>query len=121
MQCRNGHISLEEAQSRTIENFLKTPKACNVMTRYLKGSSFDDFSFIGVIENMEADMRRLGELLGMPPKQEVAHNNDISEFKKSLSPLSDSQVELVVEKNRKDIALYNSIIARRGLAHLKVV
>lgn len=103
-RLEQSEADAENAHRRdeTLLEYAGRRDARNRMHKFLKGLPLDDFYFIGFLENYEADLKRLGRLLGWGPF-EVPHVN------RGTTPtpeLDEATLRKLRRWNRRDIKLY---------------
>ena len=82
----------------------------NRMSKFLKGLPLEDFYFIGLLEDYEADVKRLGRLLGWG-KVELPHVNKAESPKPELD---EATLKKLRRWNRRDIKLYEEVRRLKG-------
>ncbi len=86
----------------------------NVMTRFIEGLKIEDFFFVGVFENLNADLNNLASLLNWGTIQ-IPKINENTEFKEKLPPLSEEEIKLIENLNARDMELYSKVLALRNI------
>lgn len=96
---------------------LLTYAACdenkNVMSKFLAGADLADFYFIGLLENYEADLARLAEMLDWPAI--TTNKLNVGNYNKNDKEVDEATRAQLMEWNAADIALYEK--AKKLAAH----
>ena len=112
-RLEQAEADAENAHRRdeTLLQYAGRRDARNRMHKFLNGLPLEDFYFIGLLEDYEADVKRLGRLLGWG-KFELPHVN------KAITPkpeLDEATLKKLRRWNRKDIKLYERVRRLKGL------
>lgn len=87
-----------------LESFLEMDVAQNWMSKFLKGSSIEDYYFIGFLEEMSEDVSVLGKLLSDQPWQAVHVNqNPLRKVRQMVSHEIRQKIE---DANQEDLELF---------------
>ncbi len=84
----------------------------NLMTRYVKGGSFE---YVGIMEEMDQCLRELGELFGFDVPRKYEYYRATPEHKKII--IEASVKREIARINREDVELYNDVIMVREKAN----
>ena len=97
--------------NETLETYASRPETKNKMSRFLSGSTMDDFFFIGLLENFEADFNALAKLLKWP-KLPVFHEKNGTKIEGyETKEVNDSLRQKLTEINHLDWLWYKKAIA----------
>ncbi len=84
----------------------------NRMSKFLKGIDLNDFSFIGIQEYFEEDLKRFASLMNWPEPQNRKENTN-RDYKAKFPPVS-PELRLQIQKwNADDVALYHQALKNR--------
>ena len=97
-------------RDETLLQYAGRRDARNRMHKFLKGLPLEDFYFIGLLEDYEADVKRLGRLLGWG-KVELPHVNKAESPKPELD---EATLKKLRRWNRRDIKLYEEVRRLKG-------
>ncbi len=100
---------------------LRQARYRNVMARYIEGIDWAAMDFVGLFETFEADVTRLATQLGWDDSRfprgfgQKAIINENLAYPAELRHVSTRQMNAIRRANWRDIALYDSVRAARGL------
>ncbi len=94
-----------------IEIYACRPETQNKMSRFLKGSSIDDFFFIGFLESFAEDLASLGKLLNWPELPPFHEKNGAKIKGYEANKVGDASREQISALNKSDWSLYEKSLA----------
>lgn len=98
--------------NETLLEYAQLEASRNRMTKFLDGLDIDDLFFIGQVETFEADIKKLCELLKIKSEElPMANKNKL--FADSEMVVNDHEFSEIANLNAEDMALYNSILAKK--------
>ncbi|MCF6341743.1 MAG: sulfotransferase domain-containing protein [Bacteroidales bacterium] len=103
----NPHVL--NRMTRSLLEFAAQEVEQNRISRFLGDARLEDFFFVGVLEYFDEDLKRLSALLNWGPYSEAKLNKT----KNKPKEIADEIVEKIKEFNRKDMDLYEKILALR--------
>ncbi len=112
----------ERAQIRkelTLDEFITRPNRQNTMSNFLSGINPDDIFFIGITEQFDTDLIRLGKMLNWPkPIPEFARNIGTDSYKNTniltqYGDITDKMRRQIRDLNLDDVELYEKIAGNR--------
>jgi hypothetical protein len=112
-QLRHGDMSLLE--------YANHPRKDNKMVKFLDGMNLEDFYFIGLLEQLEEDIKELSSIMGWKAKVRTFHTNDNTDYKLNndcktqYHEIDDKMRQEIAEINREDVELYNEVRKLRGI------
>jgi hypothetical protein len=101
---RNNFLSLRARDHSSLESFVEDPVFQNIITRLLSPLHVNEFAYIGIQENYQRSIGRLGEILGV--KLSVEHENVASA---RSSVVSEPLLRRICELNWKDVEFYEDV------------
>lgn len=113
------HVILTAAKTVSFLEFAEIPINQNMLTRlYLHPAGLDDFSFLGIQEHFEEDLRELTAKLKWPPfaaPAERVNTNPFTDYRRAVCEIkSDRELIRKIERmNRADVELYRACVERR--------
>ena len=102
--------------NETLLEYASLEENRNRMTDFLDGIQVKELFFVGLLENFDQDITRLGALLKWP-KVKIPKLNTSQQNRKMI--LSDQMTEAIRQLNLKDVDLYNHTCDQLGI-HLKI-
>ncbi|MEL6392478.1 MAG: sulfotransferase family 2 domain-containing protein [Bacteroidota bacterium] len=109
---RNYELN-KHRKDEDILTYVKREENRNVMARFLLGIELEELFFIGFLENYEADLKKLGELLSWSEQIAPAHLNKRSDGSRhELYKQTDIRRE-IERLNQQDMQLYQRAKATR--------
>ena len=83
----------------------------NEMTRFLGQRKPADFSFIGVVEKLDASMARFFQRFNLPPVS-IPNENANPERRSTSYGISEAERSQILELNQEDWTLYQTCLSR---------
>ena len=104
-------------------DFARMPDNINLISRFISPLSYDDFFFVGFVENFETDIKRLGALLTwdmsiQPVKVNVGQKEKYN-FATNFRKISDEMKNEIKRINHIDWEIYTSFQAMNALNTIK--
>lgn len=99
----------------SFEEFAHESSTPNYLTQwYLGGLDLDDFAFVGISENMNAELQRVANILGKPAVSidRSINRNDNAEYQAFRASLPASLVRELRQLNQDDIDFYRRALER---------
>lgn len=100
------HYKREFSYEGTLAEFLQTPGACNVMSRYFNGLPWPMFGFIGISERYDESLALLNDKFGWSLTEKKLNTAPAKQVK--ITQPSPQEMELLKEANAEDLSLYDN-------------
>jgi hypothetical protein len=124
------HLKFAKTQPITIHELMDWGFT-NMQSKYLKGSTLDDFNFIGLTHRFVESMKIFQSLVPQSPVEKWANMTDwdeemehqkrvfSGEFKnasnRNVYTVTDEEKEIIKERNQEDLELYEKALVRFDL------
>lgn len=105
-QCRG------DMQGMTIGDYIRLPNVVNHQSVYL-GGDLGNFDFVGVVERIKKDWRKLSKMMGWPRTRLPYHNQQQGEYRQRVRRhLADKQLMADIRRiHREDYELYEQAVS----------
>lgn len=107
----NNSIKIFNRLCRNLKEFAELPNHRNLQGRYLKGIEIEEFAFIGIVEDFDDELVRLGKTFNWKIPEPVHANKTRPTMKEKIEP---ELYQYLLEINSEDMKLYQSVIERRS-------
>lgn len=103
LQEEKNKIDILSKMQRTILEYAGDDNNKNRMSVFLRGSSLQDYDFVGLVEHFDEHLKLMSAKLGWPADLKPIHHNETDKTKYSVN----KEVELKIEEwNKADMELY---------------
>lgn len=101
-------LNILAKMQKTLLEYANARPNRNRMSSFLKGSTLEDFFFIGIMDHYEEDLKDLASLLGWGEYTELQHN-----ITGDKPEVDEETLNIIKELNSKDIEIYKSALKHR--------
>ncbi len=101
-------LNILAKMQKTLLEYANAEPNRNRMSSFLKGSTLEDFFFIGIMDHYEEDLKDLAGLLGWGEYTELQHN-----ITGEKPDIDEETLNIIRELNSKDIEVYKSALKQR--------
>lgn len=106
-------VNILSKMERSLTEYAQAGINQNRMSKFLEGLDLEDFRFVGIVEQMEEDLERLGRRMDWSVKEAYQHNTT-GKRKRKITPEERAVIEAC---NVEDITLYRRALELRGKGH----
>lgn len=111
LQEEKNKIDILSKMQRTILEYAGDNYNKNRISFFLRGSSFEDYDFVGLVEHFDEDLKLMSAKLGWPDNLKVIHHNETDKAAYSVEKEVEDKIE---EWNKADMELYNLALDNRN-------